>query len=504
MRLQFVGAATTVTGSQFLLTTDRARVLVECGMFQGLPSDVERNRAALPYDPASLDAVLLTHAHLDHCGYLPVVVREGFDGPVFLTSATADLALLILTDSAKIQVERARRHGRRKHQRSRDADARPEQKSERQQDEEAQLRAQPPEVRLRDDEPLYDLDDVFEASQRFQTVRYGEPRVVAPGVTATFEDAGHILGSAIIVLDVEESGRSRRLVFSGDLGRPDTPIIEDPTPITSGADFVITESTYGGRHHEPATEAVEQLAAAVRETVDGHGVLLIPSFAVGRTQEIVWHLDRLLSAGEIPHVPLYLDSPMASLASDIYRKHPGYYDDETRLLLETGETPLDYPGAVVADTARRSRSIATAPRPMIIVASSGMLTGGRVLNHLADLIDDPAMTLLFVGYQGQGTLGAHIQNGARTVKLEGAQRDVRCRIRTIDGFSAHADETELLDWLAHFARAERKPQRVFLVHGDPEASAALEPKVRALGLETYRPGWREEVVLDGSATAADG
>ena len=226
-------------------------------------------------------------------------------------------------------------------------------------------------------------------------------------------------------------------------------------------------------------------------------MLLIPSFAVGRTQEIVWHLDRLLSAGEIPHVPLYLDSPMASLASDIYRKHPGYYDDETRLLLETGETPLDYPGAVVADTARRSRAIATAPRPMIIVASSGMLTGGRVLNHLADLIDDPAMTLLFVGYQGQGTLGAHIQNGARTVKLEGAQREVRCRIRTIDGFSAHADETELLDWLAHFARAERKPQRVFLVHGDPEASAAIEPKVRALGLETYRPGWREEVVLDG-------
>ena len=241
MKLQFVGAATTVTGSQFLLTTDRARVLVECGMFQGLPSDVERNRAALPYDPASLDAVLLTHAHLDHCGYLPVVVREGFEGPVVLTSATADLALLILTDSAKIQLERARRRGRRKHQRSRDADARPEQRGERQRDEEAQLRAQPPEVRLRDDEPLYDLDDVFEASQRFQTVRYGEPRVVAPGVTATFEDAGHILGSAIIVLDVEESGRSRRLVFSGDLGRPDTPIIEDPTPITAGADFVITE-----------------------------------------------------------------------------------------------------------------------------------------------------------------------------------------------------------------------------------------------------------------------
>jgi len=337
---------------------------------------------------------------------------------------------------------------------------------------------------------------VIEASRHFESLRFGQPTIVAPGITATFEDAGHILGSAIIVLDVEEAGRSRRLVFSGDLGRPGRPIIEDPTPITAGADFVVTESTYGGRHHEPEDEAVEQLADAVRQTADRHGVLLIPSFAVGRTQEIVWHLDRLLSAGEIPHVPLYLDSPMASLASDIYREHPGYYDEETRDLLASGETPLDYPGAIIADTVRRSRAISTARRPMIIVASSGMLTGGRVLNHLQELIDDPAMTLLFVGYQGVGTLGAHIQGGARTIKLEGVEREVRCRVRSIDGFSAHADETELLDWLGHFARAQRKPKRVFLVHGDPEATAALEPRVRALGLEPYRPAWREEVDLD--------
>jgi metallo-beta-lactamase family protein len=501
MRLQFVGAATTVTGSQFLLTTERARVLIDCGMFQGLPSDVERNRAALPYDPASLDAVLITHAHLDHCGYLPVVVREGFDGPVHLTTATAELALLILSDSAKIQLERSRRRARRRRHRARDADVRPDEDASRT-DEEARLRAQPPEARLRDDEPLYDLDDVIEASRHFESLRYAEPTIVAPGITATFEDAGHILGSAIIVLDVEEAGRSRRLVFSGDLGRPGRPIIEDPTPITAGADFVVTESTYGGRHHEPEDEAVEQLADAVRQTADRHGVLLIPSFAVGRTQEIVWHLDRLLSAGEIPHVPLYLDSPMASLASDIYREHPGYYDEETRELLASGETPLDYPGAIIADTVRRSRAISTARRPMIIVASSGMLTGGRVLNHLEELIDDPAMTLLFVGYQGVGTLGAHILGGARTIKLEGVEREVRCRVRSIDGFSAHADETELLDWLRHFARAQRKPKRVFLVHGDPEATAALEPKVRALGLEPYRPAWREEVDLDRIAGGA--
>jgi metallo-beta-lactamase family protein len=504
MRLRFVGAATTVTGSQFLLTTERARVLIDCGMFQGLPSDIERNRAALPYDPVSLDAVLITHAHLDHCGYLPVVVREGFEGPVHLTSATADLALLILTDSAKIQSERARRRARRRRHPPRDADVRRADKDEGSWDEEARLRTQPPAARLRDDEPLYDLDDVLETSRHFESLRYREPKSVAPGITATFEDAGHILGSAIVVLDIEEAGRSRRIVFSGDLGRPDRPIIEDPTPITAGADFVVTESTYGGRHHAPEEEAIEQLAAAVRETADRHGVLLIPSFAVGRTQEIVWHLDRLLSAGEIPHLPLYLDSPMASLASDIYRDHPGYYDEETRDLLACGETPLDYPGAIVADTVRRSRAIATAPRPMIIVASSGMLTGGRVLNHLDGLIDDPTMTLLFVGYQGAGTLGAHIQGGARAVTLDGVERAVRCQVRSIDGFSAHADETELLDWLGHFARAERRPARVFLVHGDPEAAAALEPKVRALGLEPYRPAWREEVDLDRIADGADG
>ena len=500
MKLRFLGAATTVTGSQFLLTTERARVLVECGMFQGSPSDVERNRAPLAYDAASLDAVLITHAHLDHCGYLPVVVREGFEGPIVLTGATGELASLILMDSAKIQAERSRRRARRKQPSSATSvHASPSREARSDVDEEARLRSQPAAVDLRDKAPLYDLDDVMATTRHFQAINYGQPMTVAPGVTATFEDAGHILGSAIILLDVEESGETRRLVFSGDLGRPGTPIIDDPTAITGGADFVITESTYGGRHHEAADVATTQLAEAVRETAERKGVLLIPAFAVGRTQEIVWHLDRMLSAGEIPHVPLYLDSPMASLASDIYRHHPGYYDEETSSLLESGDTPLDYPGAIVADTVRRSRAIATAPRPLIIVASSGMLTGGRVLSHLREFIDDPAMTLLFVGYQGQGTLGAHLQGGASTVRLDGVPRKVRCRIRTIDGFSAHADESELLDWLGHFARAERRPRRVFLVHGDPDASEALAPKVRALGMETYRPRWREEVDLGAVA-----
>jgi metallo-beta-lactamase family protein len=502
MKLQFLGAATTVTGSQFLLTTARARVVIDCGLFQGSPAESERSRVQLAYDPTTIDAILVTHAHLDHCGLLPVVAREGFGGPIYLTRASAELAELVLLDSAKVQREQARSRSRRARREARREAARERSRSgsvetlSGREDLEMSLRGQPAAIATTDLEPLYDEDDAAAAVSQFHPVEYASGLRVAPGIQATFLDAGHILGSAIIVLDVEDSdGPSRRLVFSGDLGRPHTPIIGDPTAIVDGADYVVMETTYGGREHEPEAEAVRLLADVVREVAANAGVLLIPAFAIGRTQEIVWHLDRLLSAGEIPHVPLYLDSPMASLASDIYRRYPGYYDDETYQLLASGETPLDYPDARVTTDAQHSRAIAGAARPMVIVASSGMLTGGRVVSHLRDLIDDPDALLLFVGYQGEGTLGAHLQTGARRARIDGVEREVRCGIRTISGFSAHADESELLDWVGHFARAERRPRTVFLVHGDPEALDAIEPKVRELGLPTYRPAWREEVEL---------
>jgi len=575
MDLHFLGGATTVTGSQYLLVTDRARILIDCGMFQGSPNEAMRNRVPFAYEPGSLDVVLLTHAHLDHCGLIPHLVNEGYRGRVIATAGTCELAGLVLLDSGKLQQEFAKREARweKKHPELVAADDRkeedeyqaavdlaagriaappvhetvddappplaphatsesailatattpeaatvasagvseevPEATGRPAANPEASLRGQPAEMHTDLDEPLYTVDDAEVAIARFDAIGYDEEREVAPGVHATFLDAGHILGSAIIRLRIEAAGgsgsnhggpeRETTIVFSGDLGRPGTPIIRDPT-ILRDADYLLVETTYGGREHEPEDEAIRILAETVRMVSDAGGVLLVPSFAIGRTQEIVYALDRLLEEGKIPELPLYLDSPMASKASDIYRRHAEYFDDETRALLQSGETPLDYPNQTETRDVHDSEKIAQAQRPYMIVASNGMLTGGRVLGHLRNLIGDPTATLLFVGYQGEGTLGAHLQAGATTVKLDGQPREVRCKVRSISGFSAHADEPELLDWLGHFAEGKSAgtagfPRTVFLVHGDPEAQIAIEPKVQALGFTTKIPHWRETVTL---------
>jgi len=512
MELQFLGAATTVTGSQFLLTTSRAKVLIDCGMFQGNPHETIRNRVPFPYDPAEIDALVLTHAHLDHCGLIPLVVARGMRSPIFATGGTIELATLVLLDSAKLQEEAAKRDARfeRRHP---DRAARVDRAAERdlqlasdeaaatdgeaaaeERDPEVVLRSQLPEIETSIDEPLYTEADAQAALRQFRSVGYGREVQVAPGVRATLYDAGHILGSAIVRLRVSDGDTERVVVFSGDLGRPGTPIIRDPTPV-SDADYVVVESTYGGREHEPQAEATRLLAEVVRLVADSRGVLLVPSFAIGRTQEVVWQLDRLLDEKLIPRLPLYLDSPMASKATAIYRRHPEYFDEEMRALLAKRDDPLDYPGAVVANDIETSRAIASAPRPYMIIASNGMLTGGRVLNHLRNLVDDPQAVLLFVGYQGQGTTGAHLQSGARQVRIDGVLRDVRCQVRSISGFSAHADESELLGWLRNFAKG-RRLRRVFAVHGDPDAQAAIAPKIRALGYDTHIPKWRERVTLD--------
>jgi Cft2 family RNA processing exonuclease len=504
--------------------------------------------------------VLLTHAHLDHCGLLPLLVKDGYKGPIHATAGTIELATLVLLDSGKLHEEFAKREARweKRHpdevvaDDKREADeyqaavdlaasgesgtvegassattttaaaadvaasAAGDEEAEHvattveppptpgawPRDPEAELRAQPPHLEIDLDAPLYTAKDAENSLASFKALHYGEEVEVAPGIHATFVDAGHILGSAIIRLRIQETdgGEERSIVFSGDLGRPGTPILRDPTVMTD-ADYVLVESTYGGREHEPEDEAIRVLAETVRMVADAGGVLLVPSFAIGRTQEVVWELDRLIERGEIPLLPLYLDSPMASKASDIYRHHPDYYDEETAKLLRDGETPLDYPNQIITNDVKASRAIEFAPRPYMIVASNGMLTGGRVVGHLRNLIDDPNATILFVGYQGEGTLGAHLQAGAKEVKIDGQMRAVRCKTRSISGFSAHADEGELLEWLGHFIAGKKPgdpgyPRRVFLVHGDPEAQIALEPKVRELGFATHVPHWHEHVTLD--------
>jgi metallo-beta-lactamase family protein len=526
MQLHFLGGATTVTGSQFLLDTGWAKVLIDCGMFQGSPNEAVRNRVPFAFEPSELDAVVLTHAHLDHCGLLPVLVREGFSGSIHCTAGTTELARLVLLDSGKLHEQFAKREARweKRNPDRVEADDRAEadayhaavslasegntQPSEATVmavdsvgDPEVELRAQPAAVDIDLDAPLYTKDDAEAVLPLFQSVDYGTEVEVAPGVQATFLDAGHILGSAIIRLRVQEDGDrpERVVVVSGDLGRPGTPIIRDPA-VLDAADYVLVESTYGGREHEPSDEAVRILAETVRLVDEADGVLLIPSFAIGRTQEIVWQLDRLIEQGAIPALPLYLDSPMASKASDIYRKHADYFDEETGALLRSGDTPLDYPGQIITNDVEDSKAIERAPRPYMIVASNGMLTGGRVVAHLRNLIGDPNATLLFVGYQGEGTLGAHLQAGATSARIDGQDHAVRCNVRSIGGFSAHADEPELLAWLANFGRGRRLgeagfPRLVFLVHGDPEAQIALEPKVRELGFEVHVPRWHERVEL---------
>jgi metallo-beta-lactamase family protein len=534
MRLTFLGAARTVTGSRFLLDTGRARVLVDGGMFQGNPHEVIRNRVPLGFDPATVDAIVLTHAHLDHCGLLPLIVKQGFKGPIYTTAASADLTEIVLKDSAKLQeefAERAAKRARRDPARAAEfarkdraayddavalsSEAAATRAAEGSDpalakevehapgaDPEAELLRQPPEVQIVLDEPLYTMDDTEATVPLLQGVRYEQEREIAPGVFITLYDAGHILGSGLVRMRVTDGtgGRDTVIVFSGDLGRPGTPIIRDPTRLTD-ADFVVVESTYGGREHKPQEESVRLLAETVREVERERGILLIPSFAIGRTQEIVWELDRLLAQGDIPGLSLYLDSPMASRASDVYRAHPEAFDEETYALMLSNETPLDYPFQAVTNDAEDSKRINRTEPPFIVVASNGMLTGGRVLHHLGRIVEDPRSTLLFVGYQGEGTLGAHLLKGETRARIDGREVQVRCRVKALHGFSAHADEPELLDWLGGFVAGRRAgdpgvPKRVFLVHGDPPAQEALAPKVEAMGLPVHIPHWHETVTLE--------
>ena len=505
--IQFLGAVGTVTGSQYLVTCGDRRILVDCGIFQGSPEEVSRNRMAFAFDPGSVEALLLTHAHLDHCGRIPALVKAGYHGPIHGTPGTLDLTDIVLRDSAKLQEEAENRWLRRHPEAAAaaaggsDEGAAAEQAAGDEGDMPARIRQATPEAATMTRAALYRMEDVERTVQLFSPVPYEQPLEVVPGITATYHDAGHILGSAIIELRLADGGTTTTVVFSGDLGRSDTPVLRDPTPI-SHADFVLVESTYGNREHAPMAQAVDELAGAINEVAGDRGVLLIPSFAIGRTQELVWELDKLLRDGRIPRLPLYLDSPMASKASDVYERHPETYDDETAALLRAGDSPLEYPGEQYTNEVDASKAIRTQPRPIMVVASSGMLTGGRILHHLKDFLPDPACTLLFIGYQGQGTLGYAIQHGAKEARIDGQAYPIHCRVRSISGFSAHADEHELEAWVRNFATAggaeasDGRPKRIFVVHGDPDAASAFAERIRGdLGFDAVLPTYRDVVTL---------
>lgn len=459
MEITFLGATGTVTGSKYLVTTASRRILVDCGLFQGLKQLRLRNREPLAVDPASIDAVVLTHAHLDHSGYLPLLVREGFRGPVYSTPATRDLCGILLPDSGHLQEEEAEYANRRGYSKHRPA------------------------------LPLYTQEDAEISLGSFEAVPFGQELDLGAGLSATFLPAGHILGAAMISL----RGGGTSVLFSGDLGRPVDPLLPPPALVRE-ADYLLVESTYGDRRHEPV-DPLDQLGDAIRRTSERGGVLLIPAFAVGRTQTLLYLLHRLKQERRIPDLPIFVDSPMAASAIRIFREHPEEHG------LTAAECEAVCAVARATESVEESKEIDRMRYPRIIISASGMATGGRVLHHLKALASDARNTVLFTGHQAVGTRGAAIIGGAKAIKIHGHYVPVHAEVGVLDNLSAHADAVEILDWLHHF---EKPPRETFIVHGEPAAADALRLRVEeSLGWTVRVPEYRESAVLSGPQPAPD-
>ena len=459
--LSFLGAAGTVTGSRFLVEVDGARVLVDCGLFQGLRELRRRNWAPFPVDPSTIDAVVLTHAHVDHCGYLPALVRDGFSGPVVCTPATAELAGIVLPDSAHLQEEEAAYANARGFSKHRPA------------------------------LPLYTRDDAAAALDRLLPVSYGAPTEVAPGVHAELVSAGHIVGSASVLLSLD-GHPSHRLFFSGDVGRPSHPILWPPaTP--PAADVFLVESTYGDRSHEPEDEALERMADAIVRTARQGGTVVIPAFAVDRTEVLLVALGRLAGEGRVPRLPIYADSPMALAVLDVYRRAVARHMPDVRPVGDSTD-PFDVAGELhELRTPEESRGLNELGFPSIIISASGMATGGRVLHHLARCLPDPRCTVILPGYQADGTRGRQLADGARTVKMLGRYVPVRARVVELGAFSVHADADELIEWL----QPVPPPETCYVVHGETAAADALAARLgEELGWNAVVPSQGERVRVD--------
>jgi metallo-beta-lactamase family protein len=460
----FQGAARTVTGSRHLLRFGPHAWLFDCGLYQGHREDADRVNREFAFAPAELEAVVVSHAHLDHTGNLPTLVSQGFRGAIHLTPATADLSRPLLADSAFL-MERDLEHVNRR------------------------LQAKRQEPRR----PLYRPADVVPTLERFVTHGYQEPWALAEGVEVEYWDAGHILGSALTTFEFRSGGRTLRLGMSGDLGRPARPILRDPD-VPPGVDVLVLESTYGDRRHPTEEENVRALQETVKRTLGRGGRLIVPSFAVGRTQELVATLHELLERNAIPDVPIFVDSPLARVATGVYRQHPECFDEETRTAFEQhGGAPFGFARLHYVSSAEESKALNEREEPCIIVAASGMCEGGRVLHHLRYGIGDPKNTVLFVGYQAEGTLGRRLRDGAEVVNIFGEPARRRCEVAALDGFSAHADQAEILDWVG---RLDPAPRRIFLVHGDAEPAETLAGLLREkVGAEVTVPAPGEEAAL---------
>jgi len=466
IKLSFLGAAGNVTGSRHLLEVDGVRVLVDCGLYQERHLQ-DRNWDRFAVEPSSVDAVLLTHAHLDHCGLLPKLVKDGFRGRIYCTDATAEIAKIVMLDAGHIMEEDAV-YKKKRHKR--------------------EGRIPPRPVR-----PLYTVEDAQACEGLFTPVDYEQPVRIADSVEASFHEAGHILGSSMIKLKVRKDGESRTILFSGDVGRDGKPIINDPTDFNR-ADYVLIESTYGDRVHQSVDDVKAKLAEAINMTFKAGGNVVIPSFSIERSQEVLYYLNELLLERKIPHVMAFLDSPMAIKVTRVFKNHPEIFDEEMTTLLDNHESPFDFHGLKMTRTTRESKAINAIRGTVIIIAGSGMCTGGRIKHHLVNNISRPESTILFVGYQAAGTLGRQIADGADEVRILGQMRKVKAAVVRVHGFSAHADREELLRWLSAL---EKPPRRVFVIHGEKQAADSFADYVREKkGWDITVPAYRDEIVVD--------
>jgi metallo-beta-lactamase family protein len=469
LKIQFLGATKSVTGSMHIIESNGKRILIDCGLFQGRREESNRRNRNFPFDPKSIERVVLSHAHIDHSGNLPNLVKQGYENSIYSTFATRDLCLLMLKDTAHIQKKDAEYLNK---------------KEERSDDRTSGRKGLPP------IEPLYNVDDVEQTLSLFRGVDYRKGFYVASDIKLTFYDAGHILGSALSIFDIKENGKNLRLAYIVDLGRKNLPILKDPEMV-KGIDFMIIESTYGNRLHEDLSQTEKRLAQVVNETIASGGKIIIPAFSLGRTQEVVYCLHRLQNQGKIPHLKIFVDSPLSVDVTEIFKLHPGCFDKETNQMIAGNENPFGWKDITYIKDVEKSKSLSQMDQPCIIISASGMCESGRILHHLKNNIEDSKNTIMVVGFMAKDTLGRRIVERRKKVKILGEDYWLKARVEVFNAFSAHADRNELLEYIDN---TKDSLQGVFVVHGEKEQAQALAEGIKGLGIQNVMiPDFGEEV-----------